>query len=151
MNETLLDKAFTNLETAEIIYQFRNGDEAKLNMVGYHLQQAVELCCKHYLEMNGVRYEKSHDITELLDRCERETRKLPEQSDYIYEHSEMFTMWESKTRYIKNYILSDKKVERALEEVKKFLEASRMKERAYDLAENETSKSGRIRTNEKKL
>lgn len=130
MNETLLDKAFTNMETAEIIYKFRDGDEAKLNMAGYHLQQAVELCCKHYLEMNGVRYEKTHDITELLDRCEKEVGQLPEMSDYVYEHSEMFTMWESKTRYIKNYILSDKKVQRALEEVKTFLEANRTKERA---------------------
>lgn len=44
---------------------------------------------------------------------------LPE---YIDEHSEMFTLWESRTRYIINYRLEKRKIERVLEEVGKMLE-----------------------------
>lgn len=58
-NETLLDKSIQNLNYAKILYSSElTLDEAYLNYVGYHLQQAVELSIKYMLEMNGVEYSK---------------------------------------------------------------------------------------------
>ena len=54
-NETLLDKAIQNLNCAMVIYNSELiEDEAYLNYVGYHLQQAVELSIKNTLEMSGI-------------------------------------------------------------------------------------------------
>ena len=62
-NETLFDKAKQNLKVAESIYStIAINDEAYLNYVGYHIQQALELSIKYMLEMNGVNYPKTHDI-----------------------------------------------------------------------------------------
>ena len=37
-----------------------------INLVGYHLQQAVELSIKYTLEMNGVSYPNTHRIEDLI-------------------------------------------------------------------------------------
>lgn len=66
-NETLLDKAIQNLNCAITIYNSELiKDEAYLNYVGYHLQQAVELAIKYTLEMCGIEYSKTHDIEQLI-------------------------------------------------------------------------------------
>ena len=66
-NETLFDKAKQNLKVAESIYStIAINDEAYLNYVGYHIQQALELSIKYMLEMNGVNYPKTHDIDQLI-------------------------------------------------------------------------------------
>ncbi len=42
-------------------------------------------------------------------------------TEYIDSHSEMFTVWEAKTRYILNYQLETKKITLALKEVENYL------------------------------
>lgn len=42
-------------------------------------------------------------------------------TEYIDSHSEMFTVWEAKTRYILNYQLETKKITLALKEVEDYL------------------------------
>ena len=115
-NETLLDKANQNLNIANTLYEtYRYDDEAYLNYVGYHLQQSVELSLKFCLEINGVEYPKTHDITQLIALINKSEVDIP-LTEYIDDHSEMFSLWESRTRYILNYRLEEKKVERALTE-----------------------------------
>ena len=53
MSESLLDKAIQNYNVAVNIRNTLSDDEAYLNYVGYHLQQAVELALKHIMEING--------------------------------------------------------------------------------------------------
>ena len=80
------------------------------------LQQAVEIAIKYELSIHAVPYQKTHDITQLIQLANQNgvDLNLPE---YIDDHSEMFTLWESRTRYIINYRLEKRKIERALEEV----------------------------------
>ena len=119
-NETLLNKSIQNLICAKTLYENLAQDEVYLNYVGYHLQQAVELAIKYNLEMNGVEYQKTHDITQLINLAKENNVDI-KITEYIDEHSEMFTVWESKTRYILNYKLESIKIKKALEEVEKYL------------------------------
>lgn len=119
-DETLFDKAEQNYKVAESIRKNLGNDEAYLNYVGYHLQQSVELAIKHMLEINGVEYPKIHDVTQLIALAGEQEIDW-HYNEYIDEHSEMFSMWESKTRYIKNYRLELRKIDKALEEVGVYL------------------------------
>lgn len=121
-NETLLDKAIQNLNCAITIYNSELiEDEAYLNYVGYHLQQVVELSIKHTLEMCGVEYSKTHNIEQLIQLANSYNVDLSI-TDYIYDKAEMFSSWEAKTRYIKNYKLEKKKVSTAVIEVQKYID-----------------------------
>ena len=121
-NETLFDKAKQNLKVAESIYStIAINDEAYLNYVGYHIQQALELSIKYMLEMNGVNYSKTHDIDQLIRLANINNVDLY-LNEYIDDHSEMFSLWEARTRYILNYRLEKRKIERSLMETKSYLD-----------------------------
>lgn len=121
-NETLFDKAKQNLKVAESIYStIAINDEAYLNYVGYHIQQALELSIKYMLEMNGVNYSKTHDIDQLIRLANINNVDLY-LNEYIDDHSEMFSLWEARTRYILNYRLEKRKIERSLTETKSYLD-----------------------------
>lgn len=121
-NETLFDKAKQNLKVAESIYStIAINDEAYLNYVGYHIQQALELSIKYMLEMNGVNYPKTHDIDQLIRLANINNVDLY-LNEYIDDHSEMFSLWEARTRYILNYRLEKRKIERSLTETKSYLD-----------------------------
>ena len=123
--ETLLDKAIQNLNCAEIIYNSELiHDEAYLNYVGYHLQQAVELSLKHMLEMNGVEAIRTHEIEQIIQLAKERNVDLM-LTKFIYERAEMFTSWEAKTRYIKNYKLEHNKVAEAIKEVRIYIDTLR--------------------------
>lgn len=118
--ETLLDKAAGNYRIAVKLNKMFAGDELELNSIGYNLQQATELCIKHFLEINGFRYSHTHDIEDLLDECE--SCGVPIRvTDTFYDFAPAITKWESKTRYIKNYHLARRQVERGLKLVHDFL------------------------------
>ena len=48
-DETLLDIAKRNLVTAETMMRLVDVDDGYLNIVGYHVQQSIELSIMHYL------------------------------------------------------------------------------------------------------
>ena len=134
MNETLLDKAFRNLDVAKMIKNQMGTDEYYLNFIGYHLQQAVELGIKHIMEINGFEFPKKHEIEQLILYAKEEDINL-HLTEYIDEHAEMFSLWEAKTRYIKNYKLEMNKIEKALVEVENYLGIVMEKEKNIELNE----------------
>lgn len=126
---TLYDKAAANYKSALLLLENSNGDEEQLNFAGYHLQQAVELALKYLLEQNGTEYPKTHDIDQLI-RIGKENGAEIYINDYIEDHAEMFTLWEAKARYVLGYAIEQKKLERALTEVDRYL---------TDIAEGESN------------
>ena len=119
-NETLLDRAVSNFKYAVKNYKFLSGDEVELNFIGYSLQQASELCIKHHMEINGIRYAHTHAIEDLLDECELQNVPIVFSQEF-YCFSPAITKWESKTRYIKNYVLSRRQIETGFKLIKEFL------------------------------
>lgn len=111
-NETLLSKSYTNFKAAELLLNTDLGDEGTLNIVGYLLQQTVELALKHIIEMNGFDYPKTHDVSVLLDKIDEAcTHKIDNDIiEKLYLMSGTITQMESKTRYIKNYLVSKRNI-----------------------------------------
>ncbi len=117
MGETLLDRAAFNLEMAQYsLKKLNDGDERVLNVVGYQLQQAVELFIKHFLETESTGFPFSHDIDTLLDLLE-EAETSVVLTDEIRALSGTLTLWEAKTRYVKDYLASKKSILYALNAV----------------------------------
>lgn len=122
MSKTLLDKARTNYHTCNILLERATDDEELLNIVGYHLQQTVELALKFLLEINGAEYPKVHDIGQLINIARNHNIALDGSDDYIEDHADMFTTWEVKTRYILNYSLNLQSIQKAMPHVGAFLD-----------------------------
>ena len=123
MEESLLDKAVFNLDMARYsMKKLDDGDERVLNVVGYQLQQAVEMFLKHFLETESTGFPFTHDIAVLLDLNDQVHTSAVLTQD-IWKISGTLTLWEAKTRYVKNYLASRKAVLQALEIVQNlFLE-----------------------------
>ena len=68
----------------------------------------MELALKHHLELSGIDYPRTHDIDSLLTLCEAGL------FSEIEPWAGTITAMESKTRYIKNYRLSLRKVEQIM-------------------------------------
>lgn len=138
MSETLLDRAMLNFQTAKILFDRATDDERLLNMVGYHLQQAVELAIKFLLERAGMEYPKVHDIGQLIKlagTCHIDLGDI----DYIDDHAEMFTAWEAKTRYVLGYLADLRQIQKAMPQAAAFLDFVQEQER---LAEYGTPEPG---------
>ena len=120
-NETLFDKAERQFNVALMIRESMGEDERYLTEVGYHLQQAVEQTIKYLLEMQGVSYAFSHDITYLIRLAEENDADIC-LTEYIDEHSEMLSSWEANTRYVLNYTLELRKVDAAIENIEAYLD-----------------------------
>jgi len=119
---TLYDKALSNYNSARILRDNLGGDDNQVNIIGYLLQQSVELLIKYLLEQSGVEYPKSHDIEQLIRLAEENSVDL-NLTEYISEHSEMFSQWEAKSRYVLGYLIELKKIDRAIEEVERYIAA----------------------------
>ena len=72
MNEsrTLLDIARTNLLMARRALADIRDDEFIVNCIAFHVQQGIELALKHALEISGVAYNGTHDISSLLSQMD---------------------------------------------------------------------------------
>ena len=98
-NDSLLGKAQANLQVAELALR-ASTDDAVLNIVAYHIQQAIELAIKHALECEGIRYPKAHEIEVLIQLLPGSYADIV---GMLGRDSYMFTSWEAKTRYIKGF------------------------------------------------
>lgn len=109
-NETLLDRAHSNFKAAKFNWKMADEDDFFINLTGYLLQQSFELYLKHHLEINGIKYPCTCDLNTLISL-------LPDADSLIDDRLQLYagtiTTWESKTRYIKNYFLERKNVEKA--------------------------------------
>ena len=114
---SLLDYAITNYKAACCIYELKNDDEGFLNVVGYHLQQTIELALKHNLEMNGIEYPKTHDINVLIEKS-----KNLFQNENLEMLAPKITEFATIARYDKNFLASVRILEKTFKEAKNILE-----------------------------
>lgn len=119
--ETLLDVAEANYKIAQILQRYEQ-DPAN---IGYHLQQAVELAIKHFLEEGGIGSRYAHGVLQLAGIAERNNIDIP-LSEYIDKHWEMF---ESP--------LTSEQIETVMAEVGKYLDICR---KAYEQDLEQTGK-----------
>lgn len=120
--ETLRDIAARNLSAAETILQNYPNDDGMLNIVGYHLQQCVELALKHVLETHAVKYPKTHDIDDLLELLPGDCTAAFEQ---VAQNARIISQLESRTRYIKGYRIKLETIAKVLEIARHLMERTR--------------------------
>ena len=132
---TLYDIAKANYASAVHLYRHKTDDEILLNIVGYHLQQTVELALKHCLEMEGKAYPKTHDISDLLAH-------FSEAADWeaLELLAPKITELEARTRDDKDFSANVKIIERVFAVTRQFLdwvseqETQRMREAEQESA-----------------
>lgn len=117
---TFYDKALSNFKTAKILFAYAKDDEEQLNAIGYHLQQTVELMFKHILSLNGVAFQKTHDLDQLIAIAAAHNVDL-HLTDFLNEKADVITLWESKTRYVMGFHVESKRIEMAINEIELFL------------------------------
>lgn len=99
-NNTLLKMAIKNLKVKEAIEITYPDDDGFTNLMGYHLQQAIELALKHVLETHGIKYPKTHEILDLIVILPENYKDCTEA---IKMRSREISHLEANTRYNKNY------------------------------------------------
>ena len=125
-NDSLLNRAITNYNAAVTLKENLSVDEFFLNQIAYNIQQSYEMTIKYLLEINGVEYPKTHDIDQLI-RIANVSGVNLDMSEYLDEHSEMISQWESKSRYVMGYLVESKKIDRALTDLQDYLERVKQK------------------------
>ncbi len=119
--ETWLDKAVSNYHAAELFMNYWKNDSHYFNFIGHYLQQTVEFCMKYQLEQADIKYpDERYEIDQLI-RIGKENRADMLLTDYIDDHSEMFTLWEFQSNENIPYQIEQKKLFRAMDEVRIFL------------------------------
>lgn len=123
----LFRRAYLDYKAAENLLKIPENDEAYMNAVAYHLQQAVEKTLKAFLECVGVTVPNTHDIDKLV-RMSRDNGSAAVLTEWIGEKADMLTRWETDTRYDMDYCVEEEKVRTGLTEVRCFLEWNGLKE-----------------------
>lgn len=118
---TYYDKALSNFKTARIIYKTAANDDEQLNIVGYHIQQSIELAIKHILAMHGMPFQKTHDLDQLIVLAKSNNIELylPE---YLQEKADVISLWETKTRYVIGFKVELNRIEKALIELERYFD-----------------------------
>lgn len=116
----MFDRAKSNLLAARLVYGNREQDEFFLNLTRYLLQQTTEFALKHILEINAICYPNTHDIAELVGLI---PASVSVDTSSILMMAGTITLWESKTRYIKNYFLEDQQIRIGFQVIETFLAA----------------------------
>ncbi len=135
----LFKRAYLDYRAAENLLKTPENDEAYMNAVAYHLQQAVEKTLKAFLECVGVTVPNTHDIDKLV-RMSVNNGSRVELTDWIEEKTDMLTRWETDTRYDMDYCVEQKKVQAGLKEVQKFLEINGLNEELREELQDPTAK-----------
>ena len=121
--KTMLDLAISDYNAAVILFNSLTQvtDENIINLASYHLEQAVEKAIKFVIENNGHEFPKTHNIESLISYAKENDIDLY-LNDYIIDHSEMFSAWEAKTRYVIDYLVDKEKVEKSIPHVSRYLD-----------------------------
>ena len=98
----------------------------------------IDIYLKLKEEVN-IRYAKTHVIEDLLDECELQNVPITFSQEF-YCFSPAITKWESKTRYIKNYVLTKRQIENGFRLIKEFLLSNGVNSGALELSKALTDK-----------
>lgn len=106
-NETLLDKALFNYNAASETFDLLEENDLYINLIGFLLQQSVELSVKHLLEICDINYPEIHNISKLIELLPEDKINLLKP---IMLSLDGITSWEYNTRCVKGFRLEFRSV-----------------------------------------
>ncbi len=116
----LFRSARMDYKTAEMIWNSACHDELILNNAAYHLQQTVEKVLKGALECVGITVPNTHKISKLIKMITDHGANLI-LTDWIDDHAEMLSAWETEARYDMDFLVEKRKLDAAMTQVHHFL------------------------------
>ncbi|MCD8105585.1 MAG: HEPN domain-containing protein [Lachnospiraceae bacterium] len=136
----LFRRAWLDFRTAQNLLAVPENDEAYINNVAYHLQQAVEKTLKAFLECVGVTVPNTHDIDKLV-RMSKNNGSCVIVTQWIEDKVDMLTRWETDTRYDIDYCVEKDKAVEGLEKIKEFLDMNGLKDELREELKTEEQKN----------
>lgn len=118
--DSLLIRGYKNMRVACELFYSHSDDPYYLNMSAYHLQQSVEMTLKYEMEQNGIEFQKTHNITQLIQMIRGSGADI-DIPDFIDDASERFTVWEATARYELNNFVEYRKIKDAIPHVREFI------------------------------
>ena len=110
----LLTRASKDIWLARVGLNNLTGDEIEYDVIGYHVQQAVEKLMKFILNERGIRFRKDHFIEQLVEQFEDNGIEVP---DWVEVNSVMITSWATVTRYGESLVVVKGKMIEILDKV----------------------------------
>lgn len=135
----LFKSAYQEYELAVVILNVPRNDEAFLNAVAYHLQQAVEKTLKAFLECTGVTVPNTHDIDKLI-RMSKDNGSRVYITEWLEDKADTITRWETDTRYNLDYRVEADKINKGIKYIGEFFEVNGMKYEIRDELKDEATK-----------
>ncbi len=86
-------------------------DELSINIAAYHAQQAIEKLMKAMLNLEGVAYPATHNISLLIDVAQEKEVHFP---DWLDDITFLLNGWATQTRYNASFVASRRDVTRIL-------------------------------------
>lgn len=121
-NISLWHRAKSDIEVVRVLLKASFQDELHLDIVAYHLQQAVEKLMKYQLEMHGVVPSRTHDLLVLADQFDKINLAVPQ---WIIDNAETFRDYATKTRYGTDLLASKRKLMELLKWIEAYLEENK--------------------------
>lgn len=112
--------AKSDYQFAKLNYEvlMQTTDQLYINKVAYFTQQAVEKLLKFTMEIGGVRYPKTHDISRLVDSCMESRIYVPQK---IVDMDRELTSWCTATRYDCDFYVSKRHIESVMQELEDWI------------------------------
>ena len=94
-------------------------DEVEIDIAAYHLQQALEKMLKFKLALQGIPWQFTHDISQLLDHFDTHKISYPH---WVDDYSITITQFATMTRYGKNLVASTRVLNKIVPLVEEYLQ-----------------------------
>lgn len=87
-----------------------------IDMCCYDLQQAMEFILKGLLELNGIEYNKTHDVRAHIQQLySLRDKELDDILNEISLRASTFNEWQTKSRYMDSFYALETDIEKAIE------------------------------------
>lgn len=88
----------------------KSNDKYEKHIAAYNTQQAIEKIIKYQAAKRGLNL-WGHTIAKLIRQCETVQVNIPEEID---RHADVYTMWETVSRYYPEQIIRRDSIEKAI-------------------------------------
>lgn len=117
----LLSRSKTYLVSA-LFNLNRTDDISALDAACFLLQQSLEFSIKYIYECEGLTYDYTHSITNLISKLESNASILPELAVFK-DKADVYTKWEAESRYLDSFYAAYQDAKECAERLKKLHEA----------------------------
>lgn len=92
--------------------------DVAINLAAFDCQQAIEKIVKALVNLSGNRYERTHNIDDLIQQVDKSNFQIPE---WLLDTGFMLLIWEASARYKATPVTNYRRVEDVLNKTEEWL------------------------------